>query len=179
MSADNCAVRLTRVVNSDGEITRERRERLYNPFREGEGYNFKYKSTKIKMYLNISLPEDLSDSDIGKVYKLSRYIYSDTNMLAKRVGHNIVPLTKQDIQEISGLSSRGRFSVFWDKLISNKIIKPVIMNNEVFYCFNPIYFNSTDYLPLYLFLAFQDELSAHLPDWVIERYLDMQENNEQ
>jgi hypothetical protein len=72
--------------------------------------------------------------------------------------------------------SRNTFNDFWNKVIDLKIIKQICFDGKEFYCINPLYFNSTRYMPLYLFIAFQDELCEHLPEWVIDRYLDMKEN---
>ena len=165
----------TTTIDGSGEILNAKVVSFYHPFQDGRGYNFKYKSINIKSYLDIPLPRNFNDSEVGKVYRLSRCIYSDSNLLARRTHHSICPLTKQDIRDVTGLS-RNSFALFWNKIIKSKIVKPVELNGQEFYCFNPIYFNSTTYLPLYLYIAFQDELQNHLPDWVIEKYLGMQQD---
>lgn len=164
----------TRSISEDGELIKEKVVVFYNPFKEGRGYNFKYKSINIKTYLDIPLPKCFTDSEIGKIYRLSRHIYSNTNLLAKRSNHEIRPLSKQEIQGIVGLY-RTKFNPFWNKVLENKIIKSIVLGDNDFFCFNPLYFNSTTYLPVYLYIAFQEELNKHLPEWVINKYLDMQE----
>lgn len=161
-----------RTITNDGEIVYQENKRYYNPFKENRGYNFKYKSSNIRSYLDIPLPNEFTDSEIGKLTRLSRHIYSDSNMLARRAGGKITAYTKEDAQEIVGLS-RARFSNFWRKAVKHRIIKTIVLDNQEFICFNPIYFNSTTYIPIHLYLAFQTELSRHLPEWVVERYLDM------
>jgi len=140
----------------------------------GGGYNFKYKSLNVRSYLEIPLPECFTDSEVGKIYRLTRSIYSSSNMLAYRGNGKVHPLAKEDIRKIVVLH-RTKFNPFWHKVLNNKVVKPIVMDGQEYYCFNPIYFNSTLYLPLYLFIAFQDEIKGHLPAWVIEKYLDMQE----
>jgi len=159
-------------VDDAGEIISQATTPYYNPFKDGRGYNFKYKSINVKSYLDIPLPDCFTDSEVGKVYRLSRYIYSDSNLLAKRTGGIIQPYTKTDIQSIIGLY-RTKFNPFWNKIVKNKIAKQISLNGEDYWCFNPIYFNSTTYLPLYLYIEFQGELRHHLPLWVIQKYLDM------
>lgn len=167
-----------RVVTEDGELVGEKVvKKFYNPFQSGRGYNFKYKSSFIKSYLGVELPECFTDNECGKMYRLSKRIYSDSNLLAKRVNNTIAPMTKQDIMDIVGVY-RTNFYPFWNKMVDNKIVKPIVINGDEYFCFNPLYYNSTHYMPLYLFIAFQDELKDHLPKWVIERYLDMQEEVE-
>lgn len=164
-----------RVITSDGEPVGEPKIRkFYSPFQDGRGYNFKYKSAAIKSYLSIELPKCFTDNECGKMYRLSKRIYSDSNLLAKRVNNDIAPMTKQDIIGIVGVH-RANFAPFWNKMLRNKIIKPVMLGGAEYFCFNPLYYNSTQYMPLYLYIAFQEELKAHLPEWVIKKYLDMQE----
>lgn len=161
-------------ITENGEIIEEKVVSFYSPFKEGRGYNFKYKSINIKSYLDIALPDCFTDSEVGKIYRLSRLIYSDSNLLARRSNNEIKPLSKQDLQEIVGLH-RTKFNPFWNKVIENKIMKSIQIDGNDFFCFNPLYFNSTTYLPVYLYIAFQDELTKYLPGWVVNKYLDMQE----
>lgn len=161
-------------VDENGEIIGQEIIKFYNPFKAGKGYNFKYKSINIKSYLDTPLPKCFTDAEVGRIYRLSRYIYSDSNLLAKRTGGSIKPYSKDEIQEIIGLH-RTKFNPFWKKVIGNMVVKPNIISGMEFYCFNPLYFNSTTYLPVYLYITFQDELREHLPPWVIDKYLDMTE----
>jgi hypothetical protein len=164
-----------RTITADGEPVGETKiKKFYSPFKDGRGYNFKYKSAVIKSYLGIELPKDFTDNECGKVYRLSKHIYSESNLLAKRVNSEISPLTKDDIVLIVGIH-RTHFGKFWNKMLRNRIIKPITLNGDTYYCFNPLYFNSTTYMPLYLFIAFQPELKRHLPEWVVKKYLDMKE----
>ena len=167
-------------VTDDGEVITENEKvvSFYNPFKEGRGYNFKYKSCNIKSYLDIPLPRDkdgkdiFADAEIGKLYRLSREIYSDTNLLAYRSENLIKPYTKSNLQDMINLH-RSKFNPFWNKVIKNRVIKAISLNGNDYYCFNPLYFNSTTYLPIYLYIEFQDDLINYLPKWVIEKYLNM------
>lgn len=165
-----------RVVTADGEPVGDPKvKKFYSPFKDGRGYNFKYKSTTIKSYLGVELPECFTDNECGKIYRLSKQIYSDSNLLAKRTNNEIKPLAKDELIGIIGVH-RTNFNKLWNKILRNKIIKPIQINNETYYCFNPLYFNSTTYIPLYLFIAFQEELKEHIPDWAVKKYLDMQDD---
>lgn len=165
-------VELSKVVTDEGEIVKEKASKIYNPFKEGVGYNFKYKSCNIKSYLSIDLPQCFTPSELGRILILSRHIYSCSNLLARRIKNNLEPYTKEDIRELLEVH-RNSFNPFWNKLIKSKMIKAINIDNKEWFCFNPLYFNSTTYLPVYLYIAFQDELKEHLPEWVIEKYLDM------
>jgi hypothetical protein len=165
--------------NRTGEVINEKiKDLYYNPFDPKKGYNFKYKSRTIKSYLDIELPKCFSDSEVGKIFRLSRCIYGDSNLLARRVHSTVKPLTKEYIIKEFKLKDRqGR--ALLKKLIDNKVLKPVPIsfNNrkEIHYYFNPIYFFSGTYLSLNLYLIFQDELKNHLPEHVILKFLEQAE----
>lgn len=159
------------VISKDGELLRNTVRSFYDPFWSGKGYNFKYSAAKLKSYFDIPLPSEFTDSELGKIYRLSQSIRAGHNLLIKREGHRIVPLTKEDIRDIINLCN-SKFSPFWKKLNKHKILKPVIRNGEEYFCFNPIYYNSVTYIDLDLYLEFSEELNGHLPQWAIERYIE-------
>jgi hypothetical protein len=68
---------------------------------------------------------------------------------------------------------RTKFVPFWKKILSFRILKPLQYDVGTFFCMNPLYYNSTVYLPLEIFLAFQVDLQSHLPQWAVDKYLDM------
>lgn len=170
--------KVTTFDNKTGFILDEKERGLYNPFDPEKGYNFKYKSFSIKSYLDIPLPNVFSDSEIGKLFRLSRHIYANSNMLGKRVNAYIKPLTQEGIIKILGLKDRqGR--ALLKKIIDNNVIRKLEYFEQgkhfVQFYFNPIYFFSGTYLNLNLYLIFQDELSKHLPPWVILKFLEQAE----
>lgn len=170
--------KITTFNNETGQIYHTLEKGMYNPFDPERGYNFRYKSISIKSYLDIPLPSDFSDSEIGKIFRLSRSIYATSNMLGKRANSYVTPLTQEDIIKIFGLKDRqGR--ALMKKILKHKVIKKVILpdqeNNCFQYYFNPIYFFSATYINLQLYLTFQDELNRHLPKDVITKYLDQME----
>jgi hypothetical protein len=176
-------------ITEDGEETKYKLLHLYSPFREGVGYNFKYKSTHIKSYLGVSLPlekkeydsngkvvsktEGFNDLELGRLYRVSKMMYSNSNLLARRVDLSIIPLTRDEVQKAL-VMHRTKFVPFWKKLFALKIMKIVPLDGRDYFCMNPLYYNTTTYMPLYLFLAFQKELQDHVPRWAIEKYLKME-----
>jgi len=170
--------RVTTFDDKTGNIIDEKERGLYNPFNPERGYNFKYKSFSIKSYLDIPLPDKFTDSELGKIFRLSRYIYANSNMLGKRSGSYIKPYKQEDILRVLKLKDRqGR--AFIRKVIEHKIIRKLEFTEQgkrhVQFYFNPIYFFSGTYLNLNLFLLFQDELNNHLPPWVITKFLEQAE----
>lgn len=173
--------KVTTFDDSTGLILGEKERGMYNPFDPEKGYNFKYKSLSIKSYLDIPLPDKFTDSELGKIFRLSRSIYADSNMLGKRTNSYIKPLSQDEIIEIFGLKDRQGRSLL-KKMIENKVIKKIEFTEQgkryVHFYFNPIYFFSGKYINLNLYLIFQNELNHHLPKWVIEKYLDLKEKKE-
>jgi hypothetical protein len=164
-----------RSITQDGELTKDDYYLIYDPFKEGVGYNFKYRSAFVKNYLGISLPfgeNGFTDIELGRIYRISRLMYSDSNLLASRSNNDIVPVSRDEIQLMLKMH-RTKFVPFWKKILEYQILKPIKYDSGTFFCMNPLYYNSTTYLPIEIYLAFQDELKDHLPEWVIEKYLNM------
>ena len=166
----------TRSITRNGEIIEESARLLYSPFKEKVGYNLKYKSTFSKSYLEIPLPEEFSDMELGRTYRISRMAYSDSNLIARRVNNEIIPISRDEIQSALKMH-RTKFVPFWKKIIDAKILKPIYLELTLYFCLNPLYYNYTTYMPLYVYLAFQKELKEHVPEWAIEKYLEMSEEN--
>jgi len=164
-----------RSVTQDGELVKDDYYLIYEPFKEGVGYNFKYRSAYIKSYLGISLPygdNGFSDLELGRIYRISRLMYSDSNLLARRSDSEVVPITRDEIQLMLKMH-RTKFVPFWKKVIDYRILKPIAYENATFFCMNPLYYNSTTYMPIHIYLAFQKDIQEHIPKWVIEKYLEL------
>jgi hypothetical protein len=169
-------IKNNRSLTSDGEIVRDDYYLIYEPFKEGTGYNFKYRSAFIKSYLGISLPygeKGFSDLELGRIYRISRLMYSDSNLLARRSNNKIVPITRDEIQLMLKMH-RTKFVPFWKKVLDYHILKSIPLDGDSFFCMNPLYYNSTTYMPVHIYLAFQKDIESHIPQWVIEKYLELQ-----
>jgi hypothetical protein len=166
-------------ITKDGEVIEESTFEFYIPFREGVGYNLKYQSSYVKNYLSVGLPfveegkEGFTEIELGRIYRISRMMYSNSNLLAKRSNNQIVPITRDEIQDMLKMH-RTKFVPFWKKILSFRILKPLKYDIGTFFCMNPLYYNSTVYLPLEIFLAFQSDLQAHIPKWAVDKYKSME-----
>jgi hypothetical protein len=100
-------------------------------------------------------------------------------MIGKRVGSHVRAFTQEEIIRTFGLKDRQGRSLL-KKAIDQKVIRKIEITEQgkrfVQFYFNPMYFFSGTYLNLNLFLIFQDELSKHLPPWVITKFLEQQES---
>lgn len=169
-------IKNVRSITEDGELTQNDYFEFYDPFKDGVGYNFKYRSAFVKSYLGISLPcgeKGFTDIELGRIYRISRLMYSDSNLLARRSNSLIVPVTRDEIQLMLKMH-RTKFVPFWKKVLEYRILKSIPLDGEDFFCMNPLYYNSTTYMPIYVYLAFQTDVKSQVPGWVVEKYLDMQ-----
>lgn len=167
------------IFNPDtGLILDQREKSLYNPFDPERGYNYRYKSITLKTYLDNPLPDVFNDAELGKLFRLTKFIYADSNLLGKRTHSKVKALTQREIISIFGLKDRQGKSLL-KKFIENQIIRKLEYQEKrkkhVQYYVNPLYFFSGTYLNLNLFLLFQDELVEHLPEWVILKFLEQAE----
>ena len=170
--------KITTFNNDTGQIYNVKERAMYNPFDPERGYNFKYKSLSIKSYLDIPLPDVFSDSEIGKIFRLSRHIYGNTNMLGKRTNSYIHPYTQEDILKVLGLKDRQGRGLL-KKIVENRVMRKYECieqgNTLIQYYFNPMYFFSGTYINANLYLLFQDDLVKHLSNDVINKYLEQLE----
>lgn len=160
----------------DGELVRDDSGLFYYPFKEGVGYNFKYRSAFTKSYQSVSLPSGVggfSDLELGRIYRISRLMYSDSNLLARRTNNHLEPFTRDEIQNMLKMH-RTKFVPFWKKLLDFRILKPIPYDGNTYFCMNPLYYNSTTYIPVHVYLAFQNDIGEHIPDWAIKKYLEME-----
>jgi hypothetical protein len=164
-----------KVITADGEILSDKNTDHYSPLKRGRGYNYKYKSSRIQVYLDNDLPACFTANETGRLFWLSKKIYSDSNLIAYRADGKITPYTFEVLCGIVGLS-KPRFYSFMAKARKHKIIKEIEYSGKEFFCFSPVYFNSTHYIPLHLYIAWQDELNDCLPQHVIDWYLDWYES---
>ena len=69
-------------------------------FDEQKGYRFRARSKKlIRLDVDIDLLQQLNNSELGRVYRLTRLIWQDTGVLAKVVNRAVLPLQRNDLYE--------------------------------------------------------------------------------
>jgi hypothetical protein len=134
-----------------------------------EGYRVPTNKKGSKIFTDVSFPANVTDSEIGKMTRLSKLMIGSTNMLGYRVRGAIKPYTDSEIADIAGISGwRGK--AFVEKMVKEKLIGrfDMIIGNQkrTQYYINPVYFFAGKRIGLDLYLMFQEELNQILPDWV-------------
>lgn len=163
-----------------GEIYSEKHLKVSAYFDEAKGYLFWSRKDFAKMFSDVDFPSDLSDSDIGKLTKLSKRMYSTTNLIAYKGNGGVKAHSIKTIAKLLNISER-QSRLFINKMIKYGIIGSVKckVKHDISYQYymNPIYFTSSNRIPLNLYLLFKKQLDEILPDWVRRKYKDLNEKN--
>ena len=163
-----------------GELQYERTRLLeFSIFNEEKGYMLFLNKRNVRIFPDIDFPESFGMSDIARLFLLSRHIVGTTNMIGKRVRNGIRPMSVEDMSKIADMPYR-RFVTWLNRMIRAGMIARVKVKTEetevTQYYMNPLYFFSSRYLPLNLYLLFQEQIDRYLPEWVKRKYGEMQKD---
>lgn len=164
---------ITRSVDSlTGQII-SRNEYSINYWDDEKGYLFWRNKAATKSFEGMDLPDDLKDYEVAMLYRLSKRIYKNSNMIMYRSGNVMKAMQIEHIAKYLCMSDR-QVKTFMRNMISRKIIAraDVKIGNDVQvqYYINPMFFFSGKWLSLNLYLLFKKELDCYLPVWVIGRF---------
>ena len=156
-----------------GEVCSVKKHFMESAFDEEKGYLFWARKSFTKSFHSVDYPKEMNDLDLGRMARLAKKIWSNTNMLGYRGNGGIKPYTVEKIGEVINLKPR-QAKTFVDKMISLGVIAKVNVDTgghkEVHFYVNPIYFFSSNRIPLNLYLIFRKELDKVLPSWVKAKY---------
>jgi hypothetical protein len=151
-------------------------EKLYTYEKRGverlneKGYLFKSNANKATTYECIDLPEELEDSDIGKIFRLRKHIERYSNMLRIRKSKGYFPMEKKDfanVWDISERQTRTLLNKFKDLgIIAEATIETAKEISTQFYM-NPLYLHNGNRINFTLYRIFEKQLKPYLPPWVI------------
>jgi hypothetical protein len=166
-------------VWSNNLVDTETGEKLYTYQKRGverineKGYLFKSNANKATTYEFATLPEELSDDAIGKVYRLKGYIGKNTNMLRIRKSKGYYPMERKDFEKVWGLKKRQTNGLL-NKLINLGVIAQNTIEVEytirVQYYMNPMYFHNGSRISPILYDMFKEQLRPHFPQWVVDEF---------
>lgn len=156
------------VDDKTGEIKRERQHYIEDMFNE-DGYKVPIHKLGAKMFSDISFPDEMNDSEVGKMARLSKLMVATTNMIGYRSRSGILPYTEKQLIDLLKMS-RYRGKEFIEKMIwlgvmqRNKRIYRDIESEEFY--INPAYFFAGRRISLSLYLLFREHLDSILPEYV-------------
>jgi hypothetical protein len=142
-------------------------------FDETKGYLFWNQKQHCKVFPNIEYPGEMTDGEIGKLARLARHIYRDSNILAYRSRGGVKPHTIESMSMILGVKPK-HCKEYISKMISLGVMakSDFIFCDEraVFYFISPLYYFSGKRINNTLYVLFQKQLDPYLQDWVKDRF---------
>lgn len=161
------------VDSSTGEIKHRSIQRITPAFDDERGYLFWVRKSFAKSFSDVPFPQEMTDADVGRMARLSKCIWSNTNMLGYRGNKGVRPYDTDKIADVLGISVR-QAQRFIRKMIRVGMMAQVTVKVEgvveTHYYINPIYFFSSNRIPLNLYLIFRRQLDKVLPEWVKKEF---------
>ena len=151
-----------------GEIISEKQKYFEDTLTE-EGYKVPSHKLGAKIFSDVSFPIEMTDSEIGKMARLSKLMIATSNMLGYRSKAGIRPYTAGKLINILNLSYK-RGKAFLEKMVRLGVMQ---INRRKYYniemqeyYINPAYFFAGRRIDLNLYLLFREHLDQILPEWV-------------
>jgi hypothetical protein len=153
-------------------------------FDEERGYLFWNQKNHATQFADVDFPEAMSMMDRGRLATLAKRIWANTNCIGKRSRDQekrFEPCDLDDIAEILGIAPR--YAKEWlDRMVKMEVMAVSLVTvgqyTDTHYYINPIYFFSSDRLPLNLYLLFRRQLDKVLPDWVQGRFAEQKQKED-
>lgn len=167
-------IKQTRLINSNGEVIKNKVHHIAAAFDEEKGYLFWARKSHAKSFLDTPYPPGMTHTEIGRIAVLAKKIWSNTNMLGYRGNGGVKPYDVEQIGKIIELGPR-QAARFIDKMIKVGMMARVRVDSggkkETQYYINPIFYFSGNRISLNLYLIFKEQLDRVLPEWVKVEYM--------
>jgi len=168
-------VKSVNVIKKDtGEVVAFYEKEFCPRYSPSKGYCLWPRAYYTKQFTSVKFPDELTMKERGMLATLSKEVFADTNMLGRWSRGSVRPLTVEEIGEITGLKKSQTY-VFLKKLIRLNILRRVKVEIgdrrvETQFYLNPLYYSSSNYISLNLYLVWKDQLDPLLPGWVKEEF---------
>jgi len=161
--------------DDEQQLISKHRQWVDNRFDEEKGYTFWNQKHGSKQFSDVPFPDDMTDAEIGKLTRLAKCIYKDSNMLAYRGNGGVKPHTLKTMAKELKITDR-QAERFIKKMIKLEVMakgKFEIGNTvEVHYFISPVYFFSGKRVNNTLYVLFRNQLDKVLPGWVRNRFVE-------
>lgn len=158
-----------------GEIVAQKQLGIGKRFDPEKGYLFRNQAGGFSQFYDIPFPEGMTDIEIGKMTRLAKKMWGSTNMLGYRGNGGIKPYSISGIAKVIGLEKRQTYN-FINKMIKLGIIAKVKIETkgetDFQYYVNPLYYNSSNRIPLNLYLLFRVQLNEYIPLWAKKLFVE-------
>jgi hypothetical protein len=164
------------IDDQTGEIVGQKSRYVGNRFDPEKGYLFRNQAGGFSQFYDVSFPPGMTDMEIGRMTRLAKKMYGKTNLIGYRGNGGIRPYDIDGMARIIGLERRQTYN-FIKKMINLGVMAKVKVESRgrVDYQFyiNPLYYNSSNRIPLNLYLLFRQQLDPYIPIWARKKFLDM------
>jgi hypothetical protein len=175
---------VTRFDETTGVVYSEKIQNIKSVlWKDDKGAILKPRNYHNKFYQDTKLSEIIENkSDLLKIYILTEHIYKNTNMIYVKTKNN--SFRPADINDLSGILELcdERVKKFIRKMKNIGIIAELTVEIKKFkysvFVFNPIYINSCKYISNELYLLFKPYLDEYFPEWIKDKYDELNQNND-
>lgn len=165
----------TLYYDDEKNLVNKRKQYVENRFDEEKGYLFWNQKHGVKQFSDVPFPSDMTDAEIGKITKLAKCIYKDSNMLAYRGNGGIKPHNIKTIARELKITER-QAERFLKKMIDLEVMAKGKFEIggavEVHYYISPVYFFSGKRINNTLYVLFRNQLDTVLPAWARARFVE-------
>jgi len=165
----------TTYIDDSGDIVSQKSQYIGNRFDPEKGYLFRNQAGSFSSFFDIPFPEGMTDIEIGRMTRLAKKMWGKTNMLGYRGNGGVKPYDIEGIGKVVGLGKSQAYS-FISKMIKLGVVAKVKIESkgqtDYQYYVNPLYYNSTNRIPLNLYLLFRKQLDPYIPSWARQRFIE-------
>lgn len=170
-----------------GEVVNEKKHYYPNRFDDEKGFLLLIKGGSFRQFIQIPFPAEMTDAEIGKLMRLGKHMWRDTNMLGFRGHGGIKPYDIQSMakllertvekdgkQEIEPISIR-HMERFIKKMIDLGVMAKARVETggiiEVQYYINPLYVFGGNRISNNLYILFHASLDKYIPEWARRKFI--------
>lgn len=163
------------IDDDTGEIVNQKTQFTGNRFDQEKGYLFRNQAGGFSQFYDVPFPDDMTDVEIGRMTRLAKKMWGKTNMIGYRGNGGIKPYNVEGIGKVIKLEKRQTYN-FINKMIDFGVMARVKVecNHSIDYQYyiNPLYYNSSNRIPLNLYLLFRTQLDPYIPSWAKKLFIE-------
>ncbi|HBG01797.1 MAG TPA: hypothetical protein DDW87_09525 [Firmicutes bacterium] len=158
-----------------GEIYSQKSQITAKRFDAEKGYLFRNQAGGFSQFYDVPFPAGMSDVEIGRMTRLAKKMWGKTNMLGYRGNGGVKPYDMDSMAAVMGLGKSQTYA-FIKKMIRLGVVAKVRIESkgvtDYQYYVNPLYYNSSNRIPLNLYLLFRQQLDPYIPSWARLRFIE-------
>lgn len=163
------------IDENTGEVVGQRSRTVGNRFDPEKGYLFRNQAGKFSSFFDVPFPEDMTDIEIGRMTRLAKKMWGQTNMLGYRGNGGVKPFDMAGMSKVVGLGKSQTYN-FVKKMIKLGVIAKVKIESkgqiDYQYYVNPLYYSSSNRITLNLYLLFRKQLDPYMPSWARQKFIE-------